>query len=336
MMRLPKFAFLQARSVKEAVEMIADAGPTAMFVAGGTDLYPNMKRRHQMPKTVIGLSRVRELRRKHGRPEDGLVLGAGMTLTDVCEDRAVRSAYPALADAVSQISTPLLRNMGTIGGNLMLDTRCTYYNQNYEWRKAIHFCLKKDGDTCWVAPSSPRCWAVQSSDSAPVMVAVGAKFRFVSKAGGERLVEARDAYNDDGIQYLRKRPDELLAEIHLPAVNGWRASFAKLRRRGAFDFPVLNVGAWARMKGPVVEEARIVLGAVGSHPIEAVAAAKGLAGKPLTDESIRAAAEAAFAPAKPLDNTDFVMGWRKEMVRVYVTRALREIRDGRPPGRFNV
>ena len=143
--------------------MMADGGPDAMFVAGGTDLYPNMKRRQQTPKTVIGLAQIEELRTMKGDPKKDMVLGASLTLTEVTDDSRIQSAYPAVAKAAELISTPLLRNMGSIGGNLLLDTRCNYYDQNYEWRKAIHFCMKKDGDICWVAPSSPRCWAVQSS-----------------------------------------------------------------------------------------------------------------------------------------------------------------------------
>lgn len=325
MMRLPKFTYLRAKNVREAVKMMAEAGPGAMYVAGGTDLWPGMKRRHFEPKTVIGLAGVKELTRKRGTPESGLELGAGMSLTAVCSDRVVKRAYPGLAEAVKSISTPVLRNMGTIGGNVLLDTRCNYYNQNYEWRKGINFCMKKDGRICWVAPSSPRCWAVQSADSVPVLIAMGAKAVLVS-AQGEREVAVGDLYRDDGINYLTKRPDELLTAIRLPAVNGWRASYRKLRRRGAFDFPVVSVGACVWFDGATVKDAKVILGAVGSHPIEAVDAQKLLVGRPLDDASIAAAAEAAFKPAKPLDNTDFHMTWRKEMVREYVVRALAGVR----------
>jgi 4-hydroxybenzoyl-CoA reductase subunit beta len=231
--------------------------------------------------------------------------------------------------------------MGTIGGNLLLDTRCNYYDQNYEWRKAIHFCMKKDGEICWVAPSSPRCWAVQSSDCAPVMVAIGAKVKLVSSSGGhlsERLIPAAELYNDDGIQHLNKRPDELLTEIHLPAVdtngsngNGWRATYWKLRRRGSFDFPVLGVAAWLRLAGDgTVEAARIILGGVGSHPIEARVSEQAILGKKLDEETIEQAAAAAYPTAKPLDNTDFAMSWRKDMARYYVSGTLREL-AGLPP-----
>jgi 4-hydroxybenzoyl-CoA reductase subunit beta len=333
MMRLPRFTYHRARSVPEAVKRFADSGPDAAYVAGGTDLYPNMKRRQQTPKVVIGLGGIAALRRIRGKPESGMAIGAGATLTEVCEHPRVRRAYPALARAVSLISTPILRNMGTLGGNVLLDTRCNYYDQNYEWRKSIHFCMKKDGDVCWVAPSSPRCWAVQSSDAVPVLCAIGARMVLVSREG-EREVAAPDLFRDDGIQYLNKRPDELLTEIRLPATNGWRATYWKLRRRGSFDFPVLSVAACVWLDGAApdaaVKDARIVLGAVGSAPLYATAARAALLGKPLTEETIRAAADAAYQPARPLDNTDFAYLFRKEMARQYVARALRELAAGRP------
>ena len=325
MLRLPKFRYLQPKSVLEAVRMMADSGPDAQFVTGGTDLYPNMKRRQQTPKVVIGLAHLEQLRSLKGKPAEGIVLGAGLTLTEVAEDKRVQQAYPAVSKAAELISTPLLRNMGSIGGNLLLDTRCSYYNQNYEWRKGINFCMKKDGDTCWVAPSSPRCWAVQSSDSAPVMVAIGAQVKLISSAG-ERLLPAEELYRDDGIQHLNKKPDELLTEIHLPATNGWRATYWKLRRRGTFDFPVLGVATCLRMAGDgTVEHAKIVLGGVGSHPIDVTLSAQAIIGKKLTEETIHAAAEAAYSPAKPLDTSDFVPIWRKHMARYYVACTLREL-----------
>ena len=216
--------------------------------------------------------------------------------------------------------------MGTFGGNLCLDTRCTYYNQSHEWRKSIDFCMKKDGNICWVAPSSPRCWAVNSSDTAPVTVAIGAEFVLVSPES-ERVVPAADFFNDDGIDYLSKRPDEILTEVRLPAADGWDATYLKLRRRGSFDFPVLGVAVWARWEGSLVADARVVLGAVASYPYNVPESAQAMIGSRLEDEKIAAAADAAFKPAKPMDNTDFGLAWRKEMARQYVTRALRELRE---------
>ncbi|HSP64244.1 MAG TPA: FAD binding domain-containing protein [Pyrinomonadaceae bacterium] len=351
-MRLPKFDYRVPRTIAEAVKIIADTGPEAQFVAGGTDLYPNMKRRQQTPRTVISVMRLPELNQITGDGGSGVVIGASTILTDICEHPIIKRDYPVIASAARTISTPILRNMGTIGGNLLLDTRCNYYDQNYEWRKGINFCLKKDGDVCWVAPGSSKCWAVQSSDLVPVMVAIGAKFRLVSTLG-ERMIDAAGFYNDDGIDYLKKRADELLVDIHLPPTNGWRASYQKLRRRGAFDFPVLGVAAYVRYgtakgyevstgSGPEspsgqpawgggrdrvlnVEDAKIVLGGIAPSPIDVTEAAQTLIGNPFDDDHIQAAAEACYNKARPLDNTDFVMNWRKQMAREYTLKALREL-----------
>jgi len=338
MLRLPSFTYRQPKTLKEALVMKADAGPYGMYVAGGTDLYPNMKRRQQDPKTVISLMGVPELRasdsRTVERSDGGTVLGTCLTLTELSDSPTVRRTHGAVADAAALVSTPLLRNMGTLGGNLCLDTRCNYYDQTYEWRKAIDFCMKKDGHICWVAPSSPRCWAVSSSDVAPVMVALGAEYLLAGPAG-ERVVPAARFYYNDGINYLTKQPDEILASVRLPPADGWDAVYHKLRRRGSFDFPVLGVAAWVRWQagsgkreaGPVVAEARIVLGGVASWPQEVPEAGAALVGTDLSTEAIAAAAEAAYRPAKPLDNTDFDLSWRKQMTRVYVTRALEDLRQ---------
>ena len=328
MMRLPKFDYRTPRTIAEAVKIIGDVGPEAQFVAGGTDLYPNMKRRQQTPRTVISVMRLPELNQISGDGNTGVKIGASVILTDICEHPIINRDYPVVAHAARTISTPLLRNMGTIGGNLLLDTRCNYYDQNYEWRKGINFCLKKDGDICWVAPGSLKCWAVQSSDLVPVMVAIGAKLRFASTLG-ERVIDAAGLYNDDGIQYLHKRPEELLVDIQLPPMNGWRASYQKLRRRGAFDFPVLGVAAWVKTQNGNgrVADARIVLGGIAPAPIQVNEAGQALIGHPLDPDHINAAAEATYIKARPLDNTDFVMNWRKQMTREYTRRALKDLAD---------
>ena len=253
-------------------------------------------------------------------------LGAGVTLTELVRDPRLRESYGALWQAASQVATPQLRNMGTLGGNLCLDTRCNYYDQNYEWRKSIDFCMKKDGATCWVATGSPKCLAVSSTDTAPALLALGASVTLVS-AGTSRDIDASDLYRNDGIHYLTRRPDEILTDVHLPAMDGWRSVYWKLRRRGSFDFPVLSVAAAVNVAGDgTVEAARIVLGAVASRPIVAAAAAATVIGQRLTDEVIAHAAEAAAKPAKPMDNTDFDLSWRKRVVKDVVTYALRELR----------
>ena len=323
MMRLPYFKYHAPATVREAADLLAAPGG-AMLVAGGTDLLPNMKRRQQVPATLIGLRRVTELRGIANGT--GLTIGAGVTLTELVRDSRVRDSYGALWQAASQVATPHLRNMGTLGGNLCLDTRCNYYDQNYEWRKAIDFCMKKDGTICWVATGSPTCLAVSSTDTAPALLALGASVTLVS-ANGTRQVAAADLYQNDGIHYLTRRADEILTAVHIPSMKGWRSVYWKLRRRGSFDFPVLSVAAAAQIAADgTVEHARIVLGAVASRPIMATAAADALSGQRLTDDVIAEAAAKAAQPAKPMDNTDFDLTWRKRVMKDVVTYALRELR----------
>jgi 4-hydroxybenzoyl-CoA reductase subunit beta len=319
MMRLPWFDFRAPRTIAEAAKILAAEGPRAMLIAGGTDLVPNMKRRHQTPATLVSLRRVEELHKSNGS------LGACLTLTEIVESERIRERYRGLWQAAAQIATPHLRNMGTLGGNLCLDTRCTYYNQNYEWRQAIDFCLKKEGETCWVATASKRCVAVSSTDSAPALIALGAKVKLVS-ASGEREVALADLYKNDGIDYLSRKPDEILTEVVLPAEEGWRSTYWKLRRRGSFDFPVLGVAAAVKMKGDTVEEARIALGAVASRPFLVDKAGAYLAGKKLSDDVIAEAAASVASRAKPMDNTDLDLYWRKEVVGAFTGYALKELR----------
>jgi len=321
MIRLPAFTYVSPKTVDRAVRAITDAGPAGMLVAGGTDLYPNMKRRQFEPTTLVGLRAIKELRGIGGTPRDGMRVGACTTLTAVATHPELARAYPGLATAAGLVSSPQLRNMGTLGGNVCVDTRCNYYNQSYEWRKAIGFCMKKDGDICLVAPSSSRCWAVSSSDTAPALWSLGARVRLAGPSG-ERTVPIAALYRDDGIEYLAKRADEIVTEIVLPPADGWRSTYLKLRRRGSFDFPILGVAAALRLEGDVVREARVVLGAVASLPREAPKAAAVLVGQRLTAETIEAAADAAAGPARPLDNTDLTHPYRKKVTRVYVARAL--------------
>jgi 4-hydroxybenzoyl-CoA reductase subunit beta len=329
MLRLPPFRFFVPKSAKEAARMLSDHGKDAMPVAGGTDLYPNMKRRQMEPKVLVSL---------RGLPgatsiqaNGGLTLGAMATLTAVSEHPTVSARWPAIARSAGLVSSPPLRNAGTIGGNLCVDTRCTYYNQTEFWRASIGYCMKKDGDICLVAPGSDKCWALSSSDTAPVMISLDAEVTLVSP-DSERRIPVKSLYGPDGIQYLSKRPDAVLTEIHVPDRQGWLMTYRKLRRRGSIDFPILGVAAAAKLgKENVVEDIRIVLGAVHTHPVDATEACAFLKGKPLTREAVEMAAGIAYKPAKPLDNADLVYSWRKRMARIEVARALREL-AGLPTG----
>jgi 4-hydroxybenzoyl-CoA reductase subunit beta len=325
MMRLPLFEFRAPRTLEEAARILDGERANAMPLAGGTDLLPNMKRRQQVPRTLMSLRHIESLNRVALSPS-GSQLGACLTLSDIAADPRFRNGLTALAQAASLVATPQIRNMATLGGNICLDTRCNYYDQSYEWRKAINFCLKKDGTTCWVAPGSPKCMAVSSTDTGPALMAFGARVRLVSRSG-EREVFLSDLYNNDGIDYIKRRPDEILSEVLLDSLHGWKSTYWKLRRRGAFDFPVLSVAAAARLsKENVVEDARIVVGSTACRPLSATDAAKSLLGRPLNQQAIEEAAALAARIAKPLDNTDFDMTWRKRVTAEFVTYALRELR----------
>ena len=327
MLRLPRFRYLRPKTAREAAHMAKELGPKAMFVAGGTDLFPKLKRRQFDIEALIGLDFLDgRVRTENG----GVHVGAGATLASATSDAELNRLFPGYAQAAGLVSSPPLRNAGTVGGNLCVDTRCNYYDMPYEWRKAVGFCIKKDGQICLVAPSSPRCWAVSSSDTAPVAIALGAT---VSLAGDDAEREAPVAalYRDDGIDYLAKLPHEVVTGLRLGGSSRTRSAYVKLRRRGSIDFPIAGAAVAVELDGDVVEACRIVLSAVASHPLEARAAGDFLAGKRLDLESIQAAAELAAKPAKPLDNADLTHFWRKRMVRIVVEEALVKASGGPGP-----
>lgn len=307
--------------------MAADLGPSAMFVAGGTDLFPKLKRRQFDVETLIGLDFLpREIH--NGTTE--FVIDAGVTLAAASNDVHLNQNLMGYAEAAGLVSSPPLRNAGTVGGNLCVDTRCNYYDMTYEWRKAAGFCMKKDGDICLVAPSSPRCWAVSSSDTAPAAIALDGVVNLTGP-DGERELPVSVLYRDDGMDYMAKQPSEVITSIRLSADPATRTAYVKLRRRGSIDFPIAGAAVAVQLDGDTVVRCRIVLSAVASHPLEATAAEEFLKGKRLNADTIHETADIAAKPAKPLDNADLSHFWRKRMVRVVVERALEQATT-RTPG----
>lgn len=328
MLRLPSFRYARPESVEQALALALQGGQgtRAAFVAGGTDLLPAMKRRQHEPELIIAIGQLAELQGISAAPDGSLRIGAAVTLAQLAGDARVVARCCALAQAAGHVATPIIRNMATVGGNLCLDTRCNYYDQTLPWRQALGFCMKKDGDTCWVAPSSPRCWAVQSSDLAAVAVACEAQIELAGPDGRRRIV-AEALYADDGIEHLTKAPDELVVALHLPQRANVETTYTKVARRGSFDFPVLGIAIAIRRDGgdAPIDAARIVLGAVAPAPLVAHDAGAALLGRKLDEQSIADAADAAWRKARPLDNTDLSLTWRKAVVRPYVARALRAL-----------
>jgi 4-hydroxybenzoyl-CoA reductase subunit beta len=345
MLRLPRFRMEVPRTLDEAARLLRDLGAheedpavvgtpalRVMLVAGGTDLYPNMKRRQFTPEVLVSLRRALAgtigASTASDAGSDTFRIGAGATLTHVSEHPLVRSRYPALAIAAGLVSTPQLRNMGTIGGNICLDTRCNWYNESLFWRTAEGFCMKTHPSVvCRVATSSPRCLAVASADTVPALMALGARVR-IESADGRRVADLADLYQEDGIRYLTLRRDEIVTEVVLPPSDGWRSTYLKARDRNSFDFPIVGLAAAVRLDSGVVADARLAVTAVASRPILVDAARSALVGSRLDDDAITAAAEAAFKAARPMDNTSSTIAQRKRTVSVFAMRALRELRDG--------
>ena len=339
MLRLPRFRMELPRTPREAASILRELGARdqdvatlgtpglrVMAVAGGTDLYPNMKRRQFTPETLVSLRRALS---SEVRVNGEARIGAGATLTAVAGHAGLRERYRALAMAAELVSTPQLRNMGTIGGNICLDTRCNWYDESLFWRTAEGFCMKTHPSVvCRVATSSPRCLAVASADTVPALMALGAQVR-VESAEGERLVPVAALYNEDGIRYIALGRDEVVTEVVLPKADGWRSTYLKLRDRGSFDFPIVGLAAAVMWDGGRVADARIALTAVASRPMLVPSAAAVLVGASLEEDAVAAAAEACFKAARPMDNTSGTVAQRKRTVSVFATRALRELREVR-------
>ncbi len=325
MLRLPPINLQSPSTVQDAAKAISKGN--ARLVAGGTDLWPNMKRRHQKAETVISLMSIPGLDAIDASSGD-IHIGGTATLANIIRDDKIRERFPAFAKAVASISSPPIRNMGTIGGNLCIDTRCTYYNQTEEWRRSIDYCLKEEGTICWVATKSPRCWAHTASDSAPILCALDATVKLES-ASGERVIPLADMYVDDGIDYLSKQADEILTEVTIPGSSDsshCRSAFWKLRRRGSIDFSTMSVAAALWMDDDeIVTRASMYLGAVGPAPMPVAEVVSVLVGNKISEEGINEVAHVAHKIARPMDNTDFAPSWRGKMTEQYAIAALREI-----------
>jgi 4-hydroxybenzoyl-CoA reductase subunit beta len=324
MLRLPTYTYHRPRRLDEALALLGDGTDGALPIAGGTDLVPNMKHGLFTPARLVALRQLPEL--KGIRVEGGeLVIGAAETLTAVAGHAEVRTRAPSLARAAGLVAGPQLRNMGTIGGNLCLDTRCTYYNQTFFWRDALGYCLKKDGDTCHVTKVGKKCVAAHSADSPPVLMTLDASVDLAS-AAGERTIPVADYFIADGIWNNVRRADEVLVRVRIPAAAPTlRTAYQKLRQRNAIDFPLLSVAVAADVRDDVVAELRIVVSALGSRPRVLTGLEKVAHGERLSAEVIDAVAQRAWQQCHPLTNIIVDPDWRRAMVPVFVRRALADL-----------
>jgi 4-hydroxybenzoyl-CoA reductase subunit beta len=319
---LPTFHLLRPKTLDDAVALMSKHDGDVKVVAGGTDLLPSMKQKLFTPSYVLDLRGVTELRGIRDIPGDGVEIGALTTLTAVEHSSVIRSEFSVLYEAVKTVASPVLRNMGTLGGNVCLDTRCLWYNQSLAWRKSCGFCLKKDGNLCHVAPGGKFCWAAFSGDTAPALLCLGAEIE-VAGPSGLRRTPLSEFYVNDGIARLHLARNEIVTRIHLPeSAAGWKGSYQKLRIRGSIDYPLAGVAVVLKMNAGRVEDARVAITAVNPAPHLLKDADAQLIGMAPTEEIAERIGELAARTAKPLTTSVLTPEYRREMIRVFAKRAV--------------
>jgi len=335
------------RSIAAAVQILSQHAPgEAKIIAGGTDVVPNLQMKLFAPRTLVDIKRIRELRGITWSERDGLRVGALTTLTEVCNSPLIREKFPVLAEAAATIAGPLQRNMGTIGGNLCLETRCVWYNQSEFWRTALGGCLKlpmpnehaAHPDTlCHVAPGGKRCWAVWSGDGAPALLTLDAEVEIACATNGSvasRRIPLAQFYRNNGMDRIALAAGELLTAVHVPArMAGRRGHYKKLRIRQSIDYPLAGVAVTMDVDARgICREARVAVNAVNPAPLLIPEAGEWLAGQQLTPELIERIAHRAKQIGKPLTTSASTPDYRREVLRVFTRRALEESWQGKAEG----
>ena len=321
-MSLPQFKLLRPRTVEDAVGHLQKNAANARILAGGTDLIPSMRQKLFEPEYVVVLNSVVSLRGIRPQPDGGVEIGASTTLRTIERSEFLREHYPVLTEAAATVASPVLRNMGTIGGNICLDTRCLWYNQSLTWRKGCGFCIKKNGDLCHVAPGGTKCWAAFSADTPPALLCLNAEIEIAS-ASGLRRIPLSDFYTGEGDNYRSLQANEIVTRIFLPASTaGYRGVYRKLRVRGSIDYPLAGVAVAVKRSDGHVADARIGITAVNPAPLLVKGATELLAGKAVDESLADAAGDLAAKISKPLTTSALTPEYRREMIRVFTKRAV--------------
>jgi len=319
---LPQFRLLRPRGIEEAMGYLGEPAGNIRVLAGGTDLIPSMRQKLFEPEHVLDLRGIAALRGITPQADGGVEIGALTTLRAIERSDYLRQHYPVLTEAAATVASPVLRNMGTIGGNICLDTRCLWYNQSLTWRKGCGFCIKKDGDLCHVAPGGTKCWAVFSGDTPPALLCLNAEIEIAS-AGGTRRISLSDFYTGLGDNYRKLQLNELVTRVFLPAsMAGYRGVYRKLRVRGSIDYPLAGVAVVMKRSNGYVSDARIGITAVNPAPLLVKGAGELLMGKSLDETLAEAVGDLAARTAKPLTTSSLTPEYRREMIRVFTKRAV--------------
>lgn len=324
-MSLPAFEVLRPRSLDEAIDLLAKHSGKAQIVAGGTDLIPSLRQSLFAPEFLLDVRGIEELRGITVKRGVEVEIGALTTLSTVEDSEFIRRQFPVLHEAVHTVASPILRNMGTIGGNICLDTRCLWYNQSLAWRKSCGFCIKKEGDLCHVAPAGKKCWAAFSGDTPPALLCLDAEVEIAS-AREIRRVPLRRFYTNEGDARMTLGKDELLTRVFLPQSSaGWRGAYRKLRVRGSIDYPLAGVAVALKTRngrGSVVEDARVAITAANPAPLLVAGAEHALVGRHVDEHVALVVGELAAKTAKPLTTSALTPEYRREVIRVFAKRAV--------------
>lgn len=322
-MSLPVFKLLRPRNIQEAVGHLARHRGDIQILAGGTDLLPSMRQKLFTPGHVMDIRGIEELHGIRVTPGLGVEIGAMTQLSAVEDSEFIRRNYRVLHEAVVAVASPILRNMGTLGGNICLDTRCVWYNQSLQWRRSCGFCIKKDGDLCHVAPGGARCWAAFSGDTPPALLCLDAHLEIVGPTGVRRA-PISDFYTSIGDAHMRLDPNEMLTRVYLPESSaGWKGSYLKLRVRGSIDYPMAGVAvALKKKEGAPSETGRVAITAVNPAPLLVKGAEHALTGKQIDEHVAAVVGELAAKMAKPLTTSALTPEYRREMVKVFTKRAV--------------
>lgn len=323
-MQLPRFDYVRATSLAEGLAALHEHGADAKVMSGGTDLLVNMKFRLDTPKVLIGLSGVPELQAIEQLDDGGLKIGAGCRLTDLVAHPMIRDRFPVLRDAMYAVGSRHVRNVGTLGGNLCLETRCWYTNQSEDWRESRDGCFKTDNELCHVIKTASRCHALNSSDTAPALIVLDAAAILASR-DGQREVALRDFYREDGVEHIDLRPGEILTAVIVPGMQH-RAVFAKLAQRVGLDFAAGTFAASMTGSNESPDTARLVLNAVGAAPAILTDSEQILLGSGMTDEAIEAAALSARKALGEVTNLFTPSGYKRRLIKALVRDALIELR----------
>lgn len=302
----PPIHLATPRTVREAIAARRNH-PGARFVAGGTDLLVNMRRGISSPELLIDLSGIDEL--ADIRIDDsGATIGAGVTIATLVRNDAIVACYRALAQAAAAIAGPGHRRMGTVGGNLCLDTRCIYYNQSEWWRRANGYCLKNRGDTCHVAPQGQRCHAAFAGDLAPALLALGAEVDIEGEQGIRRI-RLSQLYMEDGKVHLTLADGELITAVHLPS-DPPSSAYAKIRTRAAIDFPLAGVAVALATSGTAMASLRLALTGTNSRPF-LLAGTEAFAGRTIDDKLLNEVDRLVQRQVQPMRTTTTSANYRR-------------------------